>query len=568
MARQQRNNLTCYDVLGRRVRRITPTGIESTWSYDDTERSASLVSEGHLLSFGFDESDRETSRRLPGGVTLTQSWDESGRLSLQRLARGSESDPRESLLQQRVYRYRPDGAPISIDELTTGPRHFTLDTRGQTTRVEARDWQERYSYDELGNVTWASSPVIDEADTRRTFAGTRIQRSGRTRYERDGEGRIVRSVQRLLNGQRRIRSYRWNSRGHLVGTTTPDGSHWRYQYDPAGRRVAKQRLAEDGGVAEETLFTWDGTRLVERISSGGTSTTWDYAPGSHQPVTQLDRTEQHLPARFQAVVADLSGMPAELVSADGEVVWQQRTTLWGSRVPDTSQAARGNGDPVDCPLRFPGQYADEETGWYYNFQRYYDPFTGQYVSPDPLGLGPSPNDSGYVPNPLIWNDPLGLYWQDPGNGMRFGRDPDLPEGDREYTRSNQYPSDYRQSTHDELVRRFTDEGRAINGVPRDDVTKERIPRDQLTWRNGNNEVIWNPQADNPKPFHRTVTYEHRNPVVTHWNNEGRFTDRGTRNDFYNETRHLEPMEWSENSRGGGQMTETYIQEVGDGYSCT
>ncbi|CAL9489644.1 DUF6531 domain-containing protein [Streptomyces sp. enrichment culture] len=562
-----RTTTFAYDVLGRRVERRTPTGIVSTWTYDEAGHGAALVADGHRMSFAFDEYDRETNRLLPGGVSLTQSWDESGRLSTQSLTRVSGPKEQGALLQRREYRYRADGVPESVDEATTGPRHFTLDPRGQVTQVDARGWHESYQYDALGNITQACNPVIPDGDTQRTFVGTRIQHSGRTRYERDGEGRIVREIRRLLNGQRRIRSFRWNSRNQLVAATTPDGCRWRYRYDAAGRRVAKQRLTGEGGVAEETLFAWDGTRLVEQFSPHGRASTWDYMPGSHQPVSQLDRAAADTDARFQAIVADLSGAPAELVSAHGEVVWQRRTTVWGSLLPEGTEVVKGQ-EAVDCPLRFPGQYADDETGWHYNFLRYYDPLTGQYASPDPLGLGPSANDSAYVPNPWAWSDPLGLWWQDPDNNNQFGRDPNLPEGDREYTRDNQYPSGYRQTTHDEMVRRFTDEGRAINGVPRDVTTGERVPRDQLTWRNGNNEVIWNPQADNPKPFHRTVTYEHRNPVVTHWNTQGRFTDRPTRNDFYNETRDLEPMEWRENSRGGGQMTETYIQEVGDGYSCT
>jgi RHS repeat-associated protein len=553
-----------YDALGRRIRRRTPTGIESTWTYDDTGRPSALETDGRRITFGFDDRNRETARFLPGGVTLSQSWDDLDRLSVQRLARASADNADEVLLQQRAYTYRPDGVPTSVDELTSGPRLYTLDTRGRVTAMDARGWQERYQYDELGNLTWASTPATEDDEASRVFTGTRIQRRGRTHYERDAEGRIIRIVHRLLNGRRRVRTYAWNSRSQLVAATTPEGVRWHYVYDPAGRRVAKRRLGTDGSVAEEIRFAWDGTRLAEQVMCDGRSTTWDYAPGSHQPIAQIDRTAPDVEARFQAIVADLSGAPAELVSAEGEVVWQQRTTLWGSRLPDGLQADGGDG--TDCPLRFPGQYADDETGWHYNFRRHYDPLTAQYASPDPLGLAPASNDSAYVSNPYKWSDPLGLWWQDPNNNNRFGRDPNLPEGDREYTRDNQYPSGYRTSTHDYMVENYTDEGRAISGVPRDD-DGQRIPRDQLTWRNGNDEVIWNPRGNNPEPFHRTVTYEHLDPVVQHWNREGRFTDRATRNDFYNNTDHLEPMEWRENSRGGGRMTETFIQEVGEGYSC-
>ncbi|PWI17449.1 hypothetical protein DI272_27280 [Streptomyces sp. Act143] len=553
-----------YDALGRRVARRTPTGIESTWTYDDMGRPLALESDGRRIGFSFGDQDRETARRLPGGVILDQSWDDAGRLSVQRLVRAGALDADEALLQQRTYTYRPDGVPTAVEELSGATRSYALDLAGRVTAVDARGWHESYQYDELGNVTRASTPVADDEDTYRTFTGTRIRRSGRTHYERDGEGRVVRTVQRLLNGQRRVRTYTWNSRSQLIGATTPDGHRWTYLYDPAGRRVAKRRMGEDDGVAEEILFSWDGTRLAEQVTPDGRAMTWDYIPGSHHPVAQLDRVAVDTKARFQAIVADLSGAPAELVSEEGEVVWQRRTTLWGSLLP--GHGARADDGDVVCPLSFPGQYADDETGWHYNFMRHYDPLTGQYVSPDPLGLAPATNDSAYVPNPYRWSDPLGLWWQDPNNNNRFARDPSLPEGDREYTRENQYPSGYRQSTHDYMVENYTDEGQALGGVPRDD-NGQRIPRDQLTWRNGNDQVIWDPRAENPRPFNRTVTYEHLDPVVKHWNREGRFSDRATRNDFYNNTDHLEPMEWRENSRGGGRMTDTYIQEVGDGYSC-
>ncbi|TDB41262.1 sugar-binding protein, partial [Photorhabdus khanii subsp. guanajuatensis] len=59
-------------------------------------------------------------------------------------------------------------------------------------------------------------------------------------------------------------------------------------------------------------------------------------------------------------------------------------------------------------FRFCGQYKDEESGLFYNRFRYYSPETGQYLSPDPLGLAGGVNPYGYVHDPVSWIDPLGL----------------------------------------------------------------------------------------------------------------------------------------------------------------
>ena len=58
----------------------------------------------------------------------------------------------------------------------------------------------------------------------------------------------------------------------------------------------------------------------------------------------------------------------------------------------------------------PGQYYDAETGLHYNQQRYYDPQTGQYLRPDPLGLNGGYHTYNYAgQNPLVYVDPEGEF---------------------------------------------------------------------------------------------------------------------------------------------------------------
>ncbi|MBX3615841.1 RHS repeat-associated core domain-containing protein, partial [Nitrosomonas sp.] len=41
-------------------------------------------------------------------------------------------------------------------------------------------------------------------------------------------------------------------------------------------------------------------------------------------------------------------------------------------------------------------YFDKETGLHYNYFRYYEPETGRYLSPDPIGLAGGISVWGYV----------------------------------------------------------------------------------------------------------------------------------------------------------------------------
>lgn len=111
--------------------------------------------------------------------------------------------------------------------------------------------------------------------------------------------------------------------------------------------------------------------------------------------------EQAQSDRIYYVNTDHLGTPQEVVSPDGKVVWLARYKAWG-RVCKLDKAE------VRQPLRFQGQYEDEETGLYYNRHRYYDPDTARYLTQDPIGLAGGDNLYQYVSNSTAWIDPLGL----------------------------------------------------------------------------------------------------------------------------------------------------------------
>ncbi|WP_455569150.1 RHS repeat-associated core domain-containing protein [Streptomyces iakyrus] len=404
---------TRYDARGRRTGRTTPGGAVADYVYDVAGRMVTLTTSGHSLTFAHDASGHEVSRCVDGSPTLEQSWDPAGRLAGQSLFHAGET------VQRHAYTFRPDGHLVGIEDSRTGPTALRLDPVGRVTEVRAEEWTETYAYDPAGNQTdarWPARHGGEEAQGPRTVRGTRLTRAGSVRYEHDGAGRVIVRRRSRLSRRPDVWTYTWDAEDRLTSVTTPDGTVWRYRYDPFGRRLSKERMGSDGLTATEvTYFVWDGPVLTEQTTVAAdlphpVTLTWDH--DGLRPLAQTERitdatSQREIDARFFAIITDLVGTPTELVDEHGAVAWRSRRTLWGV-------TAWSAGSTAHTPLRFPGQYHDTETGLHYNHHRYYDPETARYASPDPLGLTLALNPAAYVSNPWTWLDPMGLG---PCNGV-------------------------------------------------------------------------------------------------------------------------------------------------------
>ncbi|WIX90727.1 DUF6531 domain-containing protein [Amycolatopsis sp. DG1A-15b] len=392
-----------YDLLGRRIRRRTPGGTVSAWEFDAAGSAVTLHSGSRTLAFGYDAAGRETARTSPAGLRLAQAWSPNDQLLSQTVLGGGGKEP----VQHRTFRYRPDGNLTAVTDRLAGPRRFDLDASGRIEQVHGRRWSEHYRYDVAGNLAGAARQG-EAPDPPWRYTGTLLHEAGALRYEYDPQGRVVRK-----HHGTDVWQYSWNAADQLVGLSTPDGSEWRYRYDALGRRIAKERHAR-GQVVERVDFVWDETTLAEQLTHRR-SVTWDYDPASHRPLVQVERTEddqRSTDEKFYAIVTDLVGTPTELLDEHGNVAWFSQTTVWGRPV------AHGGG--ASTPLRFPGQYADPESGLSYNYFRYYDPESARYLSADPIGLAGGYAPHSYVPNPFVWLDPLGLSLLDViKNGVRI-----------------------------------------------------------------------------------------------------------------------------------------------------
>ena len=167
---------------------------------------------------------------------------------------------------------------------------------------------------------------------------------------------------------------------------------------------------------------------------------WDLPGGKSDPAEQVRAWRAHeevlLEARHQAFWTkrreiaewaagndrihyyhcDHLGTPLELLDERGQAVWAVRYKAWG-------RIHRQEIREVEQPLRFQGQYEDEETGLFYNRHRYYDPDAARYLTQDPIGLLGGLNGYAYAPNPTGWVDPRGLAKKKGGCEACCGKNP-------------------------------------------------------------------------------------------------------------------------------------------------
>ncbi|WP_194290116.1 RHS repeat domain-containing protein, partial [Nocardia macrotermitis] len=246
----------------------------------------------------------------------------------------------------------------------------------------------------------STTPITDPThlpEGRREYHNNLLTRNGRTRYHYDQAGRLIRKEITRLSRKPDIWHYRYNAFDQLTDIQTPDHQWWHYTYDALGRRTTKQHLTPDGHVIERIDFTWDENHLVEQTASTA-NTRWAYHPGTYTPLTQTTYQLDH--REFLAIISDLVGTPTELFEPEsGRSIAATKRSLWGK--------SNWNG-AASTPLQFPGQIYDTESGLHYNHQRYYDPGSARFLTQDPLGLEPSPNQIAYPHNPINWIDPLGL----------------------------------------------------------------------------------------------------------------------------------------------------------------
>ncbi|WP_068830931.1 RHS repeat-associated core domain-containing protein [Pseudomonas sp. BMS12] len=399
-----------YDLNGRRASYTTPE--QQTYGYRYTPHGrlagVSIPGEGSISFQDFNWLMPQ-SILFPGGNQYSLNYD-----GLQRYAGRVLKDAAGNPIQSWQYGYDAVGNITAIDS-QAGKTSYGYDKLYRLTEAKYPEsdgrQNEAYAYDGVGNR-------LDEATSKDELDITQWQYNAHNQLvSHDGIG------------------YRNNRDGHLIerGALQVDGSliqsgaidHWLYQYDARERLVAVQK---NGQLLARYTYNPLGQRISKALPQLGATTYYLYseeglvgeydakgellqeyaynptAPWMSQPLFTRAKSANAQGQSLQVHYYGTShlGAPEVAFLKSGEVTWQAKAKAFGETTVTLNT--------LHNPLRFPGQYFDQETGLHYNYFRDYDPVLGRYIESDPIGMVAGKNYYTYSSaRPLNAVDVYGLF---------------------------------------------------------------------------------------------------------------------------------------------------------------
>ena len=294
----------------------------------------------------------------------------------------------------------PEGVIRMHDERT---HHYHYDSQHRLvfyTRIQHGEPQveSRYLYDPLGRRT---GKRVWRRERDLTGWMSLSRKPEVTWYGWDGD-----RLTTVQTGTTRIQTvYQPGSFTPLIRIETENGEQAK-----ARHRSLAEVLQEDTGVTLPAELSVMLGRLERELRAGAVSAeseAWLQQCGLTAEQMKNQMEAEYIPERtLHLYHCDHRGLPQALISPEGETAWQGEYDEWGNLLGETSA------QQLQQPYRLPGQQYDEESGLYYNRNRYYDPLQGRYITQDPIGLRGAWNLYQYPLNPTTKIDPLGLSGED------------------------------------------------------------------------------------------------------------------------------------------------------------
>ncbi len=301
---------------------------------------------------------------------------------------------------------------------------------GSTGLFGRRDFE----YDALGNRTARITERPGQTENRREYSYPvdsnrliEIAKAGvaeRT-FSHDAMGNVLTDT-RLGPDPDRLITYTYNQAGRLASSTIDGNLRAQFTYNARSQMAVRDRFNQTPSGVLHMLYDEAGQLLVETKDDGKIRREYIWLGDNHHLLAQVKGAWQAAPSIYY-VHNDHQNRPLKMSDSAGQIVWS--AVHWPFGKPFEVVKTKG------LRLRFPGQWAIGGTGGLsYNGNRFYDPKTGRYTRPDPLGFVDGPSVYAYVgSNPLGFVDPDGRVknrnrpgflpkmFEGGGGGHGFGR---------------------------------------------------------------------------------------------------------------------------------------------------
>jgi len=368
-----------------------------------TDTRASLV---FTTSYSYDASGILTGITLPSGRDITYTLDGNALVSSVSADINTVSTTLASAASYLAY--GPMDSLIYGNGVTL--TNVFANNHRLTSRTIGTMLNDSYTYDNAGNIT------VKGADTYTLDALYRITGENSDTYTYDAIANrlsmnatsyVYPSTSSILssvgsdsythnavgsNTDDSTRSYTYDKAGRVATVTISSTTVGTYTYDANNQRTKKVA----GSTTTHYVYGAGGLLYGEYDASGDLLVEYVYLNG--EPLAQIDDVSSSDVLTY--LHTDHLGTPRYASNTSGTQVWSWLSDAFGNGAPSGTATVN---------LRFAGQYFDAESDLHYNWNRYYDPATGRYITSDPIGLAGGLNTYGYVgANPVLFIDPEGL----------------------------------------------------------------------------------------------------------------------------------------------------------------
>ncbi|MFJ7982224.1 DNRLRE domain-containing protein [Lysinibacillus xylanilyticus] len=403
--------------LLQRVDISAPVNRSISYNYKNEKDLASIQYGTDTIEYETDENGQTTELTLNGQPAANFTWNKNSLLESTTFKNGAailntynfnqlqtETLKKNSSATWRTNEYEYDKNQ-QITKITNddGTVTYTYDALNQLVKEQYNNGLSiSYTYDSVGNRT--SKTTLQNGITTTTNYSyndaNQMKSAGGKTYTVSPNGNMTNDG---------VFQYVYNAFDQLTEVKLLTLTIASYRYDENGRRVYSK---DSNGV---TYYRYNGLSnqvLFEENASGVITKAYTYDDNGHPlTMTYQDSTYYYL--------TNYRGDVLALTDSNGDIVAEYTYDAWGNIMSQSGTMATIN------PYRYAGYRYDEDTKLYYLMARYYNPYTGVFLSLDPVRgdtMKPlSLNGYNYAfNNPVMNVDPDGEFPKNLGAALKYG----------------------------------------------------------------------------------------------------------------------------------------------------